>query len=178
MKSAAWIAGVLVAVAITGGAFWLARAAGWLPWGESPAVTPAPTSGLAVPAEDAGYIISDVVVGTGNTVTDDPVQLGVAYTGSYGDGTLFDTSHSDIPLNYVMGDPHPPIWDKGLEGMKIGGTRLITILPSWEGRALYAAQYPPDKTLVFSIKLYNMVDRDIGEPLHPPPGIPQVQPGF
>lgn len=84
-------------------------------------------------------------------------ELSVNYSGvSYSTGKVFDSS-------FKRGQPFPfrlgasmviPGWDQGLEGMKVGGRRRLTIPP----KLAYGAQgqpptIKPNETLVFVIDL-------------------------
>jgi FKBP-type peptidyl-prolyl cis-trans isomerase FkpA len=101
-------------------------------------------------------VIQDEVVGTGseaqagNTIT-------VNYVGKLQDGTVFDTSVGKTPFQFTLGSGQViPGWDQGLQGMKVGGKRLL-IVPS---ELAYGAQgigpIPPNATLVFEVDLLDV----------------------
>jgi FKBP-type peptidyl-prolyl cis-trans isomerase FkpA len=99
--------------------------------------------------------IKDLVVGKGATAkTGDPVT--VDYTGWLMDGTKFDSSiDRNQPFAFTIGAGRViEGWDKGVAGMKVGGTRQLIIPPAMG----YGAQgaggvIPPNATLKFEIKL-------------------------
>ena len=101
-------------------------------------------------------VVKDLVKGKGATATAGS-QLTVNYVGvNYSDGKEFDSSFdSGQPLEFELGASMViPGWDEGLEGMKVGGRRRLTIPPD----KAYGAQgsppaIGPNETLVFVIDL-------------------------
>ncbi len=101
-------------------------------------------------------VVKDLAKGKG-TPAKAGDQLQVNYVGvNYRDGKEFDSSFSagkpfDFPLGGGMVIPG---WDQGLEGMKVGGRRMLTIPPDLaygpEGQPPTIA---PNATLVFVIDL-------------------------
>ena len=52
----------------------------------------------------------------------------VHYTGELNDGTVFDSSEGGAPIELTLGIGQViEGWDKGLEGMKVGGSRTLII---------------------------------------------------
>ena len=102
--------------------------------------------------------IKDVVVGTGAEA-----QLGdsvtVNYTGTLDDGSKFDSSYDHgQPFTFVLGARQViPGWDFGVQGMKVGGKRNLTIPPELaygaEGRPPII---PANATLHFTIELVSV----------------------
>ncbi|HWC15277.1 MAG TPA: FKBP-type peptidyl-prolyl cis-trans isomerase [Actinomycetota bacterium] len=84
---------------------------------------------------------------TGDTVT-------VHYTGKLQDGTEFDSSVGGEPFTFILGNGLViQGWEQGVPGMRVGGTRELTIAPELGyGEAGYGP-VPPDATLVFEIEL-------------------------
>jgi FKBP-type peptidyl-prolyl cis-trans isomerase FkpA len=116
------------------------------------ATTPAPAE--SAPAA-AGLKIEDTKVGTGEVAKAGDTVV-VDYTGWLTDGTKFDSSiDRNQPFSFVLGAGSViPGWDQGVAGMKVGGTRKLTIPPDLG----YGAQgaggvIPPNATLVFEVKL-------------------------
>jgi FKBP-type peptidyl-prolyl cis-trans isomerase len=101
--------------------------------------------------------IDDKVVGTG-TEAREGMTVKVDYTGTLTNGTVFDSSVGKQPAEFVMGPQQGgPGWDQGLQGMKVGGKRTLTV-PS---ELAYGPQgngstIPPDATLIFDIELLDV----------------------
>lgn len=86
-------------------------------------------------------------------------QLSVNYLGvSYSTGEEFDTSFGRGPFDFKLGAGMViPGWEQGLEGMKAGGRRQLTI----PAELAYGAQgqppaIGPNETLVFAIDLLSV----------------------
>src|SRR5580698_1999823 len=80
----------------------------------------------------AGLIIKDDVVGTG-AVAQNGDSVSVLYTGTLDNGTVFDASslHGNTPFSFTLGAGQViQGWDLGVVGMKVGGTRELTIPPA------------------------------------------------
>jgi peptidylprolyl isomerase len=82
----------------------------------------------------------------------------VDYTGTLTNGTVFGSSAGNQPVEFVLGAQQGgPGWDQGLQGMKVGGKRTLTV-PS---ELAYGAQgngstIPPNATLTFEIELLDV----------------------
>jgi FKBP-type peptidyl-prolyl cis-trans isomerase len=100
--------------------------------------------------------IQDVKVGRGEgaKVGD---YITVDYTGKLMNGTQFDSSKGPgrEPFKLVLGAGMViPGWDKGIQGMKVGGKRMLTIPPALAYGAQGAgADIPPNSTLKFEVEL-------------------------
>ncbi len=99
--------------------------------------------------------IQDVVVGTGAEALKGKM-VSVHYTGWLTDGKKFDSSKDrGQPFQFPLGSGQViQGWDQGVEGMKVGGKRKLTIPPEMG----YGAQgaggvIPPNATLVFEVDL-------------------------
>ena len=102
-------------------------------------------------------LIEDIVVGTGDPV--EPGQtLTVHYVGTLTNGTTFDSSRSrGEPFTFVLGDSRLIAgWNIGIEGMRVGGTREITIPPALAYGNRGVGSIPPNSTLVFEIELLDV----------------------
>ena len=103
---------------------------------------------------DEQLIVQDQTVGTGATAKAGDT-ITVNYTGKFQDGKVFDTSVGREPLVFTLGAGQViPGWDQGLQGMKVGGKRLLIVPPSLAyGAAGAAGVIPPNSTLIFEVDL-------------------------
>ena len=103
----------------------------------------------------SGLIIEDVVVGSGDEARAGQ-SVSVHYTGWLIDGRKFDSSKDrGDPFEFSLGARRVIAgWDEGVVGMKIGGTRRLTIPPELGYGARGAGGViPPNATLVFEVEL-------------------------
>lgn len=104
---------------------------------------------------DSGLVIEDLVIGDGDEAIAGH-QVTVHYTGWLTDGQKFDSSKDrDDPFIFPLGGGRVIRgWDEGVQGMKIGGTRKLTIPPALGYGARGAGGViPPNATLVFEVEL-------------------------
>ena len=102
-----------------------------------------------------GLVIEEVTVGTGAEAKRGQ-HVSVHYTGWLMDGTKFDSSKDrNDPFAFSLGAGQVIAgWDEGVTGMKVGGTRKLTIPPQLGYGARGAGGViPPDATLVFEVEL-------------------------
>lgn len=109
--------------------------------------------------------IVDVKVGTGAVAT--PGELvRVHYTGWLEDGTKFDSSvDRNQPFEFPLGAGYViQGWDKGVDGMRVGGIRRLFI-PAQYGYGSRGAGdvIPPNATLIFEVQLLGVKDKDKGK---------------
>jgi len=106
----------------------------------------------------SGLEIEDQIVGDGDeAVAGQTVE--VHYTGWLTDGTKFDSSHDrDQTFSFKLGGGQVIAgWDQGVAGMKIGGTRKLTIPPEMGyGERGAGGVIPPNATLVFKVELIGL----------------------
>jgi FKBP-type peptidyl-prolyl cis-trans isomerase FkpA len=103
----------------------------------------------------SGLIIEDLTEGTGDEARAGQTVT-VHYTGWLTDGTKFDSSKDrNEPFDFALGARHVIAgWDEGVQGMKIGGSRKLTIPPTLGYGARGAGGViPPNATLVFDVEL-------------------------
>jgi FKBP-type peptidyl-prolyl cis-trans isomerase FkpA len=103
----------------------------------------------------SGLIYDELVAGSGAAARAGSDVL-VHYTGWLTDGTKFDSSvDRGEPFGFPLGQGQVIAgWDEGVEGMRVGGKRKLTIPPSL-GYGAYGAGgvIPPNATLVFEVEL-------------------------
>ena len=110
---------------------------------------------MTVKITDSGLKYEDIQEGEGDTAQAGQVVT-VHYTGWLTDGTKFDSSKDrNDPFRFNLGKGQVIRgWDEGVAGMKIGGTRKLTIPPQLGYGARGAGGViPPNATLVFEVEL-------------------------
>ncbi len=121
-----------------------------------PEVVTQPTEPPRGPTPDmSGVKLEDVEVGMGDEATAGK-KVSVQYRGTLTDGTEFDSSYSrnNEPLEFVVGAGQMiPGFDYGVQGMKVGGTRRVTIPPELGYGARESGPIPANSTLIFEVKL-------------------------
>ncbi|MBX3662395.1 MAG: FKBP-type peptidyl-prolyl cis-trans isomerase [Burkholderiales bacterium] len=103
----------------------------------------------------SGLIIEDLVTGDGAEASAGQ-EVTVHYTGWLTDGRKFDSSKDrNDPFVFPLGGGRVIRgWDEGVQGMKVGGTRKLTIPPALAYGARGAGGViPPNATLVFEVEL-------------------------
>ena len=102
-----------------------------------------------------GLTIEDTVIGKGASAATGQ-DIIVHYAGWLADGTQFDSSkEKNDPFEFTLGKAEVMAgWEQGLPGMKVGGTRKLTIPPELGYGARGAGGViPPNATLVFEVEL-------------------------
>jgi FKBP-type peptidyl-prolyl cis-trans isomerase len=119
------------------------------------AAAPAASTGAAAP-QGGGLIIEEVKLGDGVVATKGKT-VSVHYTGVLTNGTKFDSSlDRGQPIVFPLGTGRViKGWDQGIEGMKVGGKRKLTIPPelAYGARGTPGGPIPPNATLVFDVEL-------------------------
>jgi FKBP-type peptidyl-prolyl cis-trans isomerase FkpA len=104
-------------------------------------------------------VIEDLEAGTGTTA-EKGRMVSVHYTGWLTDGRKFDSSKDrNDPFDFPLGAGHVIRgWDEGVQGMKEGGKRKLTIPPEMGYGARGAGGViPPNATLVFEVELLKVL---------------------
>jgi FKBP-type peptidyl-prolyl cis-trans isomerase FkpA len=110
---------------------------------------------MSTTTTSSGLIIEDVVVGNGAAAATGQ-KVKVHYTGWLTNGTKFDSSKDrNDPFVFPLGAGSViKGWDEGVQGMKIGGKRKLTIPPALGyGTRGAGGVIPPNATLVFEVEL-------------------------
>ncbi|MBS1137195.1 MAG: FKBP-type peptidyl-prolyl cis-trans isomerase [Proteobacteria bacterium] len=106
----------------------------------------------------SGLVYEDLVVGDGATARR-ATTVSVHYTGWLTDGKKFDSSKDrNEPFNFPVGVQYVIAgWDEGVQGMRVGGVRKLTIPPNLGYGARGAGGViPPHATLVFEVELLDV----------------------
>jgi FKBP-type peptidyl-prolyl cis-trans isomerase len=126
---------------------------------------PGTQSAAVANSQPINLTVQDEQVGTGD-VAKAGDQVTVNYIGKLTNGTVFDTSIGKQPFSFTLGTGQViPGWDQGLQGMKVGGKRLLIIPPSLAYGAQQTGPIPPNSTLVFEVDLLNVTPPSVG-PAH------------
>lgn len=152
------LAGIIAIIIIIGGlVYFMSR---------GPSGSPATGSQTATSSEQVQG--QDVSVGSGAEATpgDEVSVLYVGYLGTISTSTIFDSSsaHGNQPLSFTLGQQGLiPGFQIGVNGMKVGGERLLSIPPTLGYGASPVHQnpndpsspvvIPPNSTLIFDVKL-------------------------
>ena len=123
---------------------------------ELPQILEQPTIAPVSPTPDMSKVkTEDVILGTGDEAAPGK-QVSVQYKGTLVDGTEFDSSYkrNSEPLQFTVGAGQMiPGFDYGVRGMKVGGTRTITIPPELGYGSRATGPIPANSTLIFEVKL-------------------------
>jgi len=110
---------------------------------------------MSTTTTSSGLIIEEIALGDGDEATAGQ-NVTVHYTGWLTDGKKFDSSKDrDDPFEFPLGGGRViKGWDEGVQGMKVGGTRKLTIPPNLGyGTRGAGGVIPPNATLVFEVEL-------------------------
>ncbi len=85
-----------------------------------------------------------------------PGQIAVVhYTGTLEDGVVFDSSLTrGQPFEFQYGVGSVILgWDQGLQGMRVGEKRKLTVPPTYGYGNNQVGPIPPNSTLIFEVEL-------------------------
>ena len=114
---------------------------------------------MAETTTDSGLVYEDLTPGSGVEATAGK-RVSVHYTGWLTNGVKFDSSKDrNDPFDFPLGAGHViKGWDEGVQGMKEGGVRKLTIPPHLGYGARGAGGViPPNATLVFEVELLRVL---------------------
>lgn len=107
----------------------------------------------AISMSDQQLVAQDEMVGTGDTAQAGDF-VSVHYTGKLENGTVFDSSTGRDPIQFTLGTGRViPGWDQGIQGMKVGGKRLLIIPPMLAYGMQDYGPIPGGSTLIFEVTL-------------------------
>ena len=110
---------------------------------------------MSITTTASGLVIEELVEGTGDVAAAGQT-VSVHYTGWLTDGKKFDSSKDrNDPFDFPLGGRRVIAgWDEGVQGMRVGGVRKLTIPPDLGYGARGAGGViPPNATLVFEVEL-------------------------
>ena|SRR3989344_465760 len=104
-------------------------------------------------------MVQDLIVGTG-AVAQKGQKVLINYIARLENNTIFETSPSDHPFSFILGDGQVlPGLDKGMYGMQVGGVRIITIPPELGyGSKGKQGVVPPNTTLIYQVEFLNSAE--------------------
>jgi FKBP-type peptidyl-prolyl cis-trans isomerase len=102
-------------------------------------------------------VIDDIVIGTGPEVEAGDVVT-VNYIGTFTNGVEFDNSYTrGTPFSFEVGAGRVITgWEEGLQGMQVGGQRVLVVPPELGYGDAAGGPIPPNSTLVFAIELLSI----------------------
>jgi FKBP-type peptidyl-prolyl cis-trans isomerase len=104
-----------------------------------------------------GIRYRDIAVGAGTEARPGHI-VSVYYTGWLADGTPFDSTRPpEPPIRFTVGDRQVIAgWERGVTGMRAGGSRQLVIPPSLGYGNRRVGPVPPRSTLVFTVELVDV----------------------
>ena len=113
---------------------------------------------MSITTTESGLQIEEVKLGEGDTAHSGQF-VSVHYIGWLTTGAKFDSSKDrDEPFEFPLGQRNVIAgWDEGVQGMRVGGVRKLTIPPQLGYGARGAGGViPPNATLVFEVELLDI----------------------
>jgi FKBP-type peptidyl-prolyl cis-trans isomerase len=107
----------------------------------------------------SGLGIHDTTCGEGDEAVAG-AQVSVHYVGTLENGEKFDSSRDrGAPFQFALGSGQVIAgWDEGIQGMKVGGIRELTIPPELGyGESGSPPVIPPNATLLFEVELLEVL---------------------
>ena len=113
---------------------------------------------MSIVTTASGLVIEDTVIGQGAAASPGR-DIVVHYAGWLADGTQFDSSkEKQDPFEFTLGKKEVMDgWEEGLSGMRVGGTRKLTVPPALAyGEEGAGDTIPPNATLTFEVELLSV----------------------
>jgi len=105
---------------------------------------------------DGGLEIRDVKIGKGPKVKKGN-QVSMRYIGKLPNGTIFDKNTKGQPFTTTIGKGEViKGWDVGIQGMQVGGERLLVVPPNMGYGNKKMGTIPANSTLIFEVKLIGL----------------------
>ena len=114
---------------------------------------------MSITTTASGLQIEEIKLGDGDSAAAGQF-VSVHYTGWLTDGSKFDSSKDrNEPFDFPLGQRNVIAgWDEGVQGMRVGGVRKLTIPPQLGYGARGAGGViPPNATLVFEVELLEIL---------------------
>ena len=104
--------------------------------------------------DNSKFGIKDEIVGTGAEAVSGK-SVTVNYVGIFTDGTKFDSSiDRGTPFTFTLGAGQViQGWDLGVQGMKVGGKRILIVPPELGYGVNGYGPIPANSTLIFQVEL-------------------------
>ena len=105
----------------------------------------------------SGVEVREILVGTGE-IAQVGDTLTVHYVGKLTNGKVFDSSRdTNTPISFILGAGQVIRgWDEGLQGMRVGGKRVLAIAPDYAYGSRGIGPIPPNSTLIFEVELLDV----------------------
>jgi len=103
-------------------------------------------------------VIDDISFGSGSEAsTGDTVR--VHYIGRLLNGQEFDNSYKrGEPIEFTLGSGQViEGWEEGIEGMQVGGERVLVVPPVYGYGVQAVGPIPPNSTLIFAVELVEIL---------------------
>ncbi len=157
MKKNSLIIVVVVVAIVAGIAYFVANKKSEEPSKPAETQTTHPTETTAQTAGESKVEIVDTVVGKGAEAVNGK-SITVHYTGTLKDGTKFDSSvDRKEPFTFSLGAGQViKGWEQGIQGMKVGGKRKLTIPPDLAYGNNAVGAIPANSVLIFEVELLDV----------------------
>ena len=101
--------------------------------------------------------IQEMVAGSGEIAERGDI-ISAHYVGRLIDGRVFDSSRDrGMPISFTLGVGQVIRgWDEGLQGMRVGGKRTLTISPEYAYGTQAVGGIPANSTLIFEVELVDV----------------------